>query len=553
MRPTLSYMRARARNSLAFVVAALRRLQSRIQAFDLAGAFFAMLYGLPSLLYPFGADQSLFFYVGQMWFSGGLPYRDAVDQKPPGIFALYGTAIALIGPHSWAIHALELAGVPVLGWCISRIVVRQRPVPDGVLGLGCVVVSVVYFTCFDYWCTGQAEFWQALFSLASFTVVICDERPHRSALAGGALAGLATLFKPSLPLLLVVMLCAVRAARTSVAFRARVLAALRAIALYGASAAAVIGLALLPFALSDGGLQAMYECLFEYNRTYASEQVEIFDRSWQFQMNWRWVGLWVVAVCTLTVVAFGKALDKRRMYDVRTGLMCIGLLAFACMGVLAQGKFFLYHWVVAAPFLALVVTWALVELTSSVRGVMIATLFSAMLLVTAGTLLPSGYHIAYSSQVKDTWHYVRGEISFSQFSNLFPGPFGNNQSALRRVAALIRGRARPHDTLCVRGFMPAIYVYSGLRCPSRFPWEQHLGSVWQPPISSYPRGDIRAAWMSQHRSALAIHPPTFLVTYEGWGVDRYMRRFDHYQEIEIVGVHVILERDRSQPDPNDRR
>jgi hypothetical protein len=350
------------------------------------------------------------------------------------------------------------------------------------------------------------------------------------------------------------MVCAVRAARTPVAFRARALAALRATALYGAGATAVIGLALLPFALSKGGLQAMYECVIEYNRAYANVPIYLFySYAWQLFINWLWVGLCVVSFCILTFAAFGKALHERRTRDMFTGLIYLGLLAFAFAEVFIQRKYFMYHWVAVWPFFALIVTWALVELISSVRGVMVAAIFSATMLLTAGTVLPRGFHFNYTYQVRDTWNYVRGEMSLAQFSDLFKGPFGNNQSELREIAALIRKRARPHDTLCVRGFMPAIYLSSGLHCPSRFPWEQHLGLVWQPPLSLYPSGDIRAVWIEEHQRALAIHPPTFIVTYASWYVDRYRRLSDNYREIAVFDWLVLLERDRAElSNPNVR-
>lgn len=44
---------------------------------------------LPSLVQPMGADQALYAYVGERIRAGGLPYRDAWDQKPPAIHFVY--------------------------------------------------------------------------------------------------------------------------------------------------------------------------------------------------------------------------------------------------------------------------------------------------------------------------------------------------------------------------------------------------------------------------------------------------------------------------------
>ena len=60
----------------------------------LRGVFWALFTAcvalrLPSLQQPAGADQALYGYVGQRILHGELPYRDAWDQKPPGIHATY--------------------------------------------------------------------------------------------------------------------------------------------------------------------------------------------------------------------------------------------------------------------------------------------------------------------------------------------------------------------------------------------------------------------------------------------------------------------------------
>jgi hypothetical protein len=59
---------------------------------------------LPSLAQPAGADQSLYAYVGERLLAGELPYRDAWDQKPPGIHFTYAAMLAV-----WPSHAVVAA------------------------------------------------------------------------------------------------------------------------------------------------------------------------------------------------------------------------------------------------------------------------------------------------------------------------------------------------------------------------------------------------------------------------------------------------------------
>src|SRR5579884_291949 len=91
---------------------------------DLAGLALAFVYGLPTLAYGFGRDQGLFYYLGREWLAGRIPYRDAFDVKPPGIYLVYAVAIRLFGPHLWSVRLLELLGVLTAGYLIALCVRR---------------------------------------------------------------------------------------------------------------------------------------------------------------------------------------------------------------------------------------------------------------------------------------------------------------------------------------------------------------------------------------------------------------------------------------------
>jgi hypothetical protein len=62
---------------------------------------------LPSLVQPSGNDQGLYAYVGQQVARGGVPYRDAWDQKPPGIHLAYAVMYT-IWPHDPVVPATDL-------------------------------------------------------------------------------------------------------------------------------------------------------------------------------------------------------------------------------------------------------------------------------------------------------------------------------------------------------------------------------------------------------------------------------------------------------------
>src|SRR6188472_1739426 len=85
----------------------------------LAGAL--LIVRLPSLVQPMGPDQGLYAYVGERIRHGELAYRDAWDQKPPGIHYVYA-GLRTISSRDFVVPAADLgaaAAVAALLWAIG--------------------------------------------------------------------------------------------------------------------------------------------------------------------------------------------------------------------------------------------------------------------------------------------------------------------------------------------------------------------------------------------------------------------------------------------------
>ena len=64
----------------------------------MAGCVLAIAFLLAQLLcFGYGRDQGIYAVVARAMLDGGMPYRDAWDFKPPGIFLIYALARALFG------------------------------------------------------------------------------------------------------------------------------------------------------------------------------------------------------------------------------------------------------------------------------------------------------------------------------------------------------------------------------------------------------------------------------------------------------------------------
>lgn len=62
-----------------------------------------------------GRDSGIFAYTGKVIAEGGLPYRDAWDNKPPGVYYIDALAFLLFGANRWAIWLIETISIFLTG------------------------------------------------------------------------------------------------------------------------------------------------------------------------------------------------------------------------------------------------------------------------------------------------------------------------------------------------------------------------------------------------------------------------------------------------------
>ncbi len=71
---------------------------------------------------PFERDEGIYGYIGQEILRGAVPFKDAIDIKPPGIYYLYALAMALLGQSVEAVRvftALYSLGTVILVYLIA--------------------------------------------------------------------------------------------------------------------------------------------------------------------------------------------------------------------------------------------------------------------------------------------------------------------------------------------------------------------------------------------------------------------------------------------------
>ncbi|HTN87681.1 MAG TPA: glycosyltransferase family 39 protein, partial [Sorangium sp.] len=110
---------------------------------------------LQILTYGYGRDQGIYAIVARAVLDGGMPYRDAFDFKPPGIFLIYALARALFGPAQWGIRALEVLGLA--GMCLAMVSLAGRAFGDRRVGVVAAALAVLVHAQLDFWHTAQPE------------------------------------------------------------------------------------------------------------------------------------------------------------------------------------------------------------------------------------------------------------------------------------------------------------------------------------------------------------------------------------------------------------
>jgi Glycosyltransferase family 87 len=452
---------------------------------DLLGYVLAVLYALPTLLYPYGRDQALYAYVAWGWMDGFLPYVDSFDQKPPGIYLLYGISYLLFGIQTWAIRALELGALLVIGRTLSRIAAGA----EGLGGVAALLVVGFHVTCFDYWHTGQLEIWEVL-----FICLAMDQALKSRPMPAGLLCGIAFVFKfPSLPMIVVVAVATLAQRRQLSTFF---------LFLLGSLLPAVI---LFPWIIA-GKWDTLYEVLITYNRAYMDKEAVVLSAQ---RLWFRWALPYTVLYGVLFVGGVFIAIKQRKLGP---GTWLLALLIAADGSVSWQGKLYPYHWTVVPPFAAGAALWGAGLLLRGKpagwgRG---AAVGIAILVVVLGFLnAPIWFRNGkwtYSRYVPTAIQYSLGQMKRQRFLSAFRSTHGGgfNAALLERVVDIVQQKKEPGDTLCERGFDPTINILTGTRCPSRFVADFAL-------VDGRLRYPMKRGWITEHEKTLRDQPPTFLV------------------------------------------
>lgn len=449
-----------------------------------------LLMRVPSLVQPMGPDQGLYAYVGERILRGELAYRDAWDQKPPGIHYTYA-ALRAISSRDIVVPAADLlaaALVAALLWLAgsklggpaagAAAAVIFLLLSDPSLGrLGGARVRAQCETFIALFVTGAIAF--ALSARASGATSADRAKGAEGAGARGAdrargAKGGALLFAAGM------LIGAAFALKYNAGIYGVVL--LAALALTGglalfdvariAAGATVIPMVLLAVFWRGGAIDDLYHATISYNLLYSGET---YESRWQMLAylvslpleRARLDALWFVGglgSVVLLVAGF-------RRPAVWLPLVWI---AAACVSIAVNGSRSLpQYFLQAAPALALAAGLggeiALSRLPVILRwGVVVG--------VAAGAWRAGDD--PFPKLAGNVWHdtrYLTGRIDRRTHLARYGGARdADKYSALDNMdlGAFLAARTTPDEPVYVFGYSPGAYVYAGRRSASRFFWSR---------------------------------------------------------------------------------
>lgn len=463
------------------------------------------------LTFGHGRDQSIYALVAREVLAGGMPYRDAFDFKPPGIFVVYAAARAVFGADPIAIRLLEIGAMAASVAALVRLGRRELCAP--LVGWVAAALACAIHAQLDFWHTAQPESFGEPLGLWALVLAAAAGReaaPRRRAgwlVLAGALLGVGGLMKP--PLAGAGPVVAALAAwlrdvehREGWSTKERARQAAVPFLLVGLGGAIPIVLCVAVFA-ARGALDDMHEVLFVFTPQYTRiswRDVEATAMLWRGLTEW----LTVYSSALLGGLVLAAALPwPQRGRPVLVAALAICLVHV--VGVAMQAKFFPYHWGATFAPTALVAATGWVAMLESAtrrhRAIGAGTLALSLAVASLHAPVPSMGQVLLDRAARRISVVTMSPgpartAGFDALASIADVDARHNRAA----ATLVREHVPPGQPILVWGFEPAVYDLAERPIASRFIYNVPQRAEWS-------KGPMQQALMRD----LAARPPAAIV------------------------------------------
>ncbi len=433
------------------------------------------------LLYGHGRDQGIYSVVARTVLEGGMPYRDAWDFKPPGIFIVFAIARAFFGSGDWPIRVLEVVGLGLTG--LGLVELTRRYWNNERIGLIAAVVMTLIHAQLEFWHTAQPESFGGMLTIAAllFAPRPNKETTSRDWFVSGVLFGLAGLLKPPLAggALIPLVVYAWMQARTqdpAPAWKTTLRSLVRPTLFVAAGGATPIVLCLLWF-VARGALGDLHRVLFVFTPHYTAlgwKDATITGMTYYSFTEWLQQYGSVPTVGLLLALGYGFSTKEKPL-----ALLAIGIVAMHLVGVTMQGKFFPYHYGATWPVTALLAGYGYHRLLeqATTRKSKIAYWVFVLIVVfcrTAAKDVAESYLKRTIRRVK----MVAGGLKDQRTRDELASIADVNCMRNRAVANLLREKVPANRPIFVWGFEPQIYDLADRKAASRYIYDVPQRVEW---------------------------------------------------------------------------
>lgn len=421
-----------------------------------------LLLRLPSLVQPMGADQGLYAYVGDRIRHGELAYRDAWDQKPPGIHYVYA-ALRAVSATDAVVPAADLVSAAIaaaLIWILGRRL--GGPVAGALSAILFLALSDPGFARYGgVRIRAQCETFIAV-AVAGSLVLVTGRKSVPRLLVAGLLLGASFALKYNAGLYVAVV---VAAAWLTVGLTWRELGWL------ALGSIAIPGVLLLVF-WRGGALDDLYQATLAYNLQYSGET---YASRWHMLT---YLLRFPIERGTLDALWFAGGLGCIVLLLVARGrwarLLPVVWVAAACVSIAINGSRNLpQYFLQAAPALGLAAglgaSIAFRPLSPALRAGLALILAVAMWRVGPDPFPSLAQNIAHDAQ------YILGRMDRRTHLARYGGARATEKfSALDNIdlGTFLAAHTRPDEPVYVFGFSPGAYAYAQRRSASRFFWSR---------------------------------------------------------------------------------
>ena len=408
-------------------------------------AVFALL-RLPYLSVPLERDEGEYAYIAQRIIEGDVPYRDAFDQKPPGVFLAYATAFLVLGQSIESIHLLLYLWTAATALVLFFLV--RRLCGDWEAGFAGLIFAVASVDPRLVAKAANTEIFMLLPITASMFCLVrgLAEPRARWWLACGALAAAACWFKQVAALNAVFVAVYAGAAL----FRREGAGASLRVLLWMVLGVALTSLPILLWFAFAGAWTSFVDAVFLHNLAYAQSRPLLDGLEtalyWMRRQTPSQAVFWALAALALLVPRWAEWRTRRLL-----GFWFLASAAGVAVGFRFRPHYFI-QWLPALAALGGVAAGGVVQrLWDRSRGA-----------GAIGTLSLAGLLIA--PPVVANWEILRAEPDSISRQIYTLNPFPESLE----IADYIRRTSDADDTIYVVGSEPQIFFYARRRSATRY-------------------------------------------------------------------------------------